>query len=157
KIGPEARPALPALLGALKDDDGPVFQGAVDALGRIGREGVPALIDVLKGRQEIAFVAAKVLGNIGPEARAAGPALIDALEEEKLTSWAAEALGKIGPDARDAVAALGAAYKDDGNIASHEAARALGRIGAPAVPTLIDALNQNHRNQRWAAEALAEV
>jgi HEAT repeat protein len=52
------------------------------------------------------------LSKIGPEAKAAVPALIEALEDNKNRSLAANALGSIGSKAKAAVPTLIEALKD---------------------------------------------
>jgi len=89
------------------------------------------------------FYAAEALGKIGEPAKEAVPALIKALGDEKaekVRSNVAEALGKIG-DAQ-AVPALIEALSDEVWGVRYSAARALGEIGEPAVPALIEALSK---------------
>jgi len=59
--------------------------------------------------------AAKALAEIGPEARAAVPALIGLLKERRELNPAfyCMALGRLGPDAKEAVPVLEEALKDD--------------------------------------------
>ena len=52
------------------------------------------------------------MGKIGPEARAAVPVLMEALESRASRSFAAKALGGIGPAAKPAVPALTAIARD---------------------------------------------
>ena len=86
---------------------------------------------------------ATALGQIGPAAAEAVPALIKVLgdAERVVRGRAAEALGKIGPAAAEAVPAL---IKVLGDAECRpDAAEALGKIGpaaAEAVPALIKAL-----------------
>ena len=68
--------------------------------------------------------AAFELGILGPKARKAIPALINALEDEyeKVSRWTANTLGKIGPEAREAVPALIKATKHSNYLVRGEAA-----------------------------------
>ncbi|HLJ94744.1 MAG TPA: HEAT repeat domain-containing protein [Gemmataceae bacterium] len=80
------------------------------------------------------------LGRLGPEARSAVPALMEALKRDRLVrQHAALALGQIGPAASDAVPALCAALSDPEWAVRRQAALALGQIGPqarPAIPAL---------------------
>jgi HEAT repeat protein len=71
--------------------------------------------------------ASTALGKIGPEARAAVPALTRALQDrdEDVRREAASALGRLGPDARAAVADLVALLKDQRKPVRQQAASAL--------------------------------
>jgi HEAT repeat protein len=73
---------------------------------------------------------AAALGELGPEAKIAVPALIGALKNEdaRVRQAAAEALGKIGPDAHKAVPSLHQALKDTDSAVSAAAAAALKKI-----------------------------
>jgi 3-methyladenine DNA glycosylase AlkC len=75
-------------------------------------------------------IAARSLARFGPEAKAAVPALIEALkDEDKATRVsAASSLGQIGPAAKDAVPALIEAVKDKNVFVSSSAASALRQI-----------------------------
>src|SRR5205823_4902352 len=59
--------------------------------------------------------AALALGKMGPKAKAAVPALIDALKDKKdrVRRFSAKALGDVGPEAKAAVPALIEALRDD--------------------------------------------
>ncbi len=100
QMGPAARPAVPALLEALRDEDGQVSRAAAEALGKIrpGPDAIPGLMACLKNpRPFTRMQAAESLGCIGPPAQEAVPALKEALEDKdvlmRLTT--AEALYKI--------------------------------------------------------------
>jgi hypothetical protein len=73
-LGPRARPAVPALIKLLKNDD-----------------------------PDVRYWAAGCLGLIGPSAQAAVPALLAGLNTNRYLWAASFALGKIGPDARQAI------------------------------------------------------
>ena len=106
--------------------------------------------------------AAEALGNLGGQARAAVPALIELLgDQQEVVRWrTAEALGKIGPDAARAVPALVRTLSGTG-LAPTEAAKALGRIGPPAresVPSLAAGLGSSDVYfRREIAKALARM
>jgi HEAT repeat protein len=86
-LGPAGRPVVPDLIrAALWDEDPAVRLEAAMALWKIDRKGplvVPALIEALDDANEfICWIAAECLGQIGPEAREAVPALRQALQRD---------------------------------------------------------------------------
>jgi HEAT repeat protein len=50
EIGPEAKAAVPALLGALKDENGELRGAALGAIGPGAKEAVPDLTKALQGK-----------------------------------------------------------------------------------------------------------
>ena len=62
---------------------------------------------------EVRFNAATVLSAIGPDAKPAVPALIEALKVNGIRKTAAVALGVIGPEAKPAVPALIKGFQDE--------------------------------------------
>jgi len=163
EIGPAAKPAVPALIEALGDEDSrvPVFAAA---LVKIGADAVPALVVALKeNKRQVRPWAASILARIGPDARAAIPALVEALRDgRKEVRWgAAHALGGIDPAARAATPALREALKDQDRDVRAAAASALGKVGPDAeaaVPALIQALKDDDQGVRKAAaKALAKI
>ncbi len=137
------------------------------------KEAVPALIEALqephglgKGH-EVNRYAVMALGEIGPDAREAIPALIAALEHPfaTISGAAADALGSIGPEAQEAIPRL---IQELRRPASRQcvvyetfpwaAGSALGKMGAVAVPRLIDVLGDGSPLVRQlAVEALGEI
>jgi len=145
-LGPRAKDAVPALAVAVTRDFNKVFYtgdpqvSAATALRRIGpqaRSAIPSLIGALKYRHVVrsgpigggeenrdcsaAAAAAQVLGFFRAEAKAAIPALIEAVQarEKDDANWfvrqsAALALAHIGPDAKVAVPALRNVIKENG-------------------------------------------
>jgi len=74
-IGPEAVDAIPALAATAMDSDPSVRNATIEALGRMGSPAaVPVLVQALKD-PETASLAVRALGNMGPTARGAIPAL----------------------------------------------------------------------------------
>jgi HEAT repeat protein len=139
RIGRDANPAVPALVEVLRNDKEEFVRvTAAYALGRIGLEArtVPDLLEACKGVAGLNARAA--LRQIGPgaEGKAAVPALIKALGDEKwsVRAIAAECLGRLGPDAGAAVPALLKLLKDEHSEVRGDAAEAVGRIGGGAEP-----------------------
>jgi hypothetical protein len=111
RLGPEARPAVPALIRALKDENNQTNLGTFHAtiqdltavaLGRASAgtaDGVPALAAALEEDHTAETRAAIVrgLGQVGPRARLAVPALVRAVEDEPwLREVVEDALASIG-------------------------------------------------------------
>ena len=128
------------------------------------KKGVTYWIGRLRSRRaNIRIEAASALGDIGPAAASAVPALSNALEDEEwiVRSAAAMSLGGIGPPAKSAVSALTNALEDEDEDVREEAASALGKIGpaaAAAVPALTNALRDEDEEVREeAASALGKI
>jgi len=112
RLGSASREALPALIQAVKDKSNQtnlnkfhvtIQQMAMLALGRASAdtaEGVPTLKAVLEAdkRDEMQVVAARALGDVGPEARAAVPLLQGLLKSKNalVRECGENALEKIG-------------------------------------------------------------
>lgn len=160
-LGPVARTsdrAVPALAGALQDKMPAVALSAALALTQIdptrARDAVPRLTDALDNA-----AAAEALADMGPEARAAVPALIAALKhrEKAVRDSARHALGRIGPPA---VPALIDALKSPSEGAGVLAAEALAAVlprPKEAVPALRDALQRDRSHASVYARTLGEI
>ncbi len=145
KIGDTA--AIPTLVAALHDVKSFVRSGAAEALGNIGDPAaIPALLAALHDADSyVRRSAADALGNIGDPA--AIPALLDALHDADsyVRYLTTEALGKIGDTA--AIPELIERLTDTAYLNHYlesvcdAAAHALGKIGTPAIPALLDALH----------------
>jgi HEAT repeat protein len=107
EIGPDAKDAVPALVGLLSDTDPEVRREAIMALGAIGEGARPAIGDLAKALDDqdnaVASSAAFTLGKLGPVAKPA----IGALEKVRtqpnslspvISNWA---LAKIEPENQD--------------------------------------------------------
>ncbi len=158
QLGENASDALPALSQALHDEYEPVRLNAAYALGAIGEEAVPVLIENLVSENgQVRRKAAYGLGAVGAPAV---PALIEVLEHENddVRVEATYALAQIGNDANPAVAALIARSKDNKVEVRRYIPEAFGSIGvnaAPAVPTLIEMLENDEDVQVRFESALA--
>src|SRR5262249_42074278 len=99
-----AKSAVPDLVKAMKDADPTVSWASIDALGQIGPDAAPAV-----------------------------PALIEALKGASTRGAAVDALGQLGSKARGAVPAPEKLLKGDDVGIRWAAASALVRIGGPGV------------------------
>jgi HEAT repeat protein len=131
RIGPDAAPAIDALLKATRDEKAPVRRGAVAALGSIGKEGprvMPALLSALADpTPEVRQAAAESLAGFGNEGLAAmRTGLADVRPEARAA--AAYALGKLGPKALPAADDLRKGLKDGDGLVRVACARALWQV-----------------------------
>ncbi len=140
--------------GDLQDLSPNVRLKAVAVLSRFGSRGVPILVKVLKNDRDytVRVVAAASLGEIGPAAKNAVPALVQALSEKdrEMRKHAATALYMIGPAA---VPGLVEALRDNNQEVGVWAATALGWIGPAAVPALERAIKDRDPRVRVLAVA----
>ncbi len=132
RCGAAAKGAVPALQKALADARKEVRYAAFGALGRLGPEAVSTLTEAL-GNGDDAWArkyAARALGNLGPKATAAVPALAKALSDKdaEVRREAAWSLGLIGPAAKKALPELQKALKDSDHVVPVAAEAALKRI-----------------------------
>jgi len=163
-IGTEDKRVLPVLIKALKDRY--ISNEAAHALGNIGKDAVPALLPLLKGKDtELRKWAAVSLSDIGPDAKETIPALIECLQDEdqSLAGWAASALGRMAPESKAAIPAL-IKLLDKDNLGSTRSRGvsttidALTRFGQQAVPALTEALKDpSERIRAGAAGCLALI
>ncbi len=161
-IGPDALSAVPDLKKAMGDGLYPVRSEAANAMEKI----VGKLVDKDKKYRELMISvymvrlesrdwmerrdAADKLGEMGPVAARAVPALIKALLDDSIYSEhyyevrrsAARALGKMGFKARAANPALIKALDSHDYDVRIEAARALGKIGPKSDKAVIRALKK---------------
>jgi HEAT repeat protein len=114
-------------------------QAAADAmllLNCASEDAISDLIDAFKSADDESqrAAAARAIGNIGPKAAAAVPALMGALGEKgfRIRVAALLALAKMGPKAAPAVALLAEILKDPAPRFRELAAHALGEIGPAA-------------------------
>ena len=112
KLGPDAKDAVPALSGLVKDGEPQIRQTAADALGRIGsaaEKATPVLIGLLTDQTWIVRnAAATALLQIGPVAKADVTKIAALLHDPRwdVRRQAAELLGSIGTPGQEATASL---------------------------------------------------
>jgi len=168
EFGPEAAPAVPALIGvgaSLNDVIGFGSSGLAHAtLLRIGPAGLPYFIPLLRGKNpNTRAQAASFIAHLGPEAGAAAPALARALNDSSpvVRNAAVIALARIGLPARAALPELQAALRLDDDYFRLEVIRALwtvGRESETTVPILMKILeDRNNPNRAGAAMVLGEM
>ena len=130
-MGPNAKPAVPALISLLQERSGNTQGYAARALGAIGpaaAEAIPALAGLLEDKNQFARVsAAEALGHLGP---AAVPALIQALQNNDwlVRAKAAQGLGALGSAAAPAATTLREKLEDGDAEVRRCAAIALSRV-----------------------------
>ncbi len=158
KIGAEPQKAVPALIAALKED-GSVNNYATWSLGSFGKAAVPALIGVLKAKnEEIRSRAIFALVLIGKDAEAAAPDLLFALKNKnpQIRARAAVALAQINLTyaklvMSDLIAALTYSGYPEARKTRARAADILGNLGLnakEAVPALSNILTEDCRYTR---------
>lgn len=178
RIGPDAKEALPALVAALKDETTAEQEGeetfravALVAIASIGpgKELVETCVPFLSADNEMERrTATYVLGKIGPDAKAALPAVKKNLtaDDERLRMISLWAVLQITPDdaqvVKAAIPALTKALVDERPLVRVEAALALGKIGpqAAAVKGALELLAKTDEDEavrRAATEALKQI
>ena len=151
------------LIKELGDEERIVNLNAIEALAEIGKPAIPALIEALKdGDSNVRSNAAKTLGKIGPAAKDAVPALIYALgdDKESVSDNVYDALRKIGTSViPELIKALGST---DDLIRLHASIGIGRRLYNPnvkdAVPVLLKVLGDENKFVRWATvDALGNI
>lgn len=137
-VGPAAKSAAPVLIACLSDQDTQVKLSAERSLVKIGKGAVPTLVESLKN-ESLHSAVASIIGEIGPDAKAAVPALAGMLrsKDPEIRREAILALASIGPEASQTVPELIKLASDKTSPNRPAAAFALGKMGAKeAVPVL---------------------
>jgi len=150
-----ATPGLIAALRHKKASQYPSPQ--VKALRLIGKPAVPALIDAAGSEDvNTASQAIQVLGMLGRDALPAAAALVKLLGDDRkgIRDGAGHALSLIAP--RDAAVAS-AIVSAHARRPTYALRSAIGRIGKSAVPSLVEALDGSESAKGAAAQAIAEI
>lgn len=138
---------------------------AFDVLGAQAAPAVPELIKMLERDQRfpVRESACRVLGDLGPVAKAAAPVLIDLLNDQEpvIRRRAARALGQLGAVTTNVIPALISALTNSDWYTDEYALLALGNIGpgaTNAIPVLVEELRHRHPDVRaFAANALGNM
>lgn len=146
-LGIKARSGVPAILRLLSDPSAKVRSRAITTLGQISSDAVrcvPALIKALgDASRDVRASAVLALGRFRGRAAAAHPTLLRLLHQDpawQVREVAPGALGAIGVKLELTIPALIQALSDDSSRPRSQAAWALARLRAKAVPALIPAL-----------------
>jgi HEAT repeat protein len=146
-------------LGAIAAGEDTQTEQAALALARKGDAALPALHELLRDADpERRWWAARALAAVGTESARAQ--LITALGDPDayVRTCAAHGLGEPGAGLEKAIPSLVTCLADASPLASRVAADSLARIGSPAVPALIAALEAEEASVRaGAARALCII
>ena len=153
-----------ALIGLLSDENAAVTMKAANGLSQIGEAAVPALVRTLKD-EKFRVLAIEILGEIGPEARAAVPSLLELMTRGDVNAAvrheAMIALGLMGPAAASAAPQLLGILATPAEADLHPgAAWVLARMGEKkALPVLktLAGRTQDEQTQRAIAWALVTL
>lgn len=161
-LGQIGSAAVPSLIAAFTDHNEWVRDVVVDALATVGDPAVPLLVKHLASKDDyVCDAAAETLGKMGPSARDAVPALIEASRRRTPAEAAIAALGQIGPVTGGVVDVLVERLDDEDRHRRLAAAAAIGQIGeaaAVATSSLIRQLTEEDPALRAAAaSALGKI
>jgi HEAT repeat protein len=144
--------------GALLDQAPAVHVATRSALKEGGVGAVPVLIELLATEQgpsyaEVRWTVAELLRDLGPEAAAATPALLAALQDPDphVRHVVTAALGEIAPADKEVIAALVSRLRTGDRLS---AVKALGHFAADAreaVPTLVELVKDPDTETRLTA------
>jgi HEAT repeat protein len=146
---------IPALLGALSDENSEVRRYATRAMIKLNKIAVMPLIEYLAdARGEGAAAAIRALGDI-VDKRALEVLLVQAQGEQRAEAFLA--IGKLR-DAR-AESTLIAGLEDPDSLVRMNAAMALGPLGGPAAATALQKTLEDdvHVVREWSARSLEKI
>jgi HEAT repeat protein len=157
----DRKAVIPLVLKLLDDNDPSVVMPALYTLAESGAEVVGPLTEALE-HPEARYWACLVLAEIGPEAKAAVPALVKALADERpeVRLQVAIALGEVGEAAKSAAPALSKLLNDAFPAVRAAAVFALGTIGDRTAAAAIAAADKSddpffHTLSMWAQAKLS--
>ncbi|HID08178.1 MAG TPA: HEAT repeat domain-containing protein [Armatimonadetes bacterium] len=155
EIGPPAKQAVPTLIEALSNEDWMLRATIIRCLGRIGDSSVVSvLIKALKDKNvNVRSSALYALGDIGPAAKQAIPAVREAVHDtDDLVMLAAHcALAKIGDNPQEHIRAIIQFAFSPALGSGAFAGTTLGKIGLPALPYVIEELQHPDLGRRLMA------
>jgi len=157
EVGPQAAAAIPALTKVLQnDEDTTARSNAAEALGKIGApEGIPVLIAALESEDDsVRFSVIDALEKLGHKAKAAVPALVRTVTNDKANGWvAASALGAIDAEGVSTPVLVEALGSRDAQLRRFAAfgLRGIGRKAGAAENALHNALRDSDQGARIAA------
>lgn len=159
KFGPQAEPATDKLIDLLNDDNRQVRGYSANALSKIGKPAVPKLVAAATHENEYVrlysvFALGEIQESTADVQKALGEALLDS--RSTIRNASRQALIKLG--VASVPTFIGLLKTDDENV-QKLAGESLAKIGAEAVPQLIEGLgNKDSVPVRyWSAYALGEI
>lgn len=164
-LGADGSPAIPELEALATDPRGGKRAGrAVEALGGIGLEALPALARVTTNMQATTRLAALArISCLGSNAAPAAPLLLACLEDAdwRIAGNAAEIVGKLGFEPEKSVPAIADLLHRPEPVLRRVALLSLAEFGQEArsaVPCLLDALNDSDFGiRRGATNVLRKI
>jgi len=132
RLKPDGEVMLPIMIQVLEQADPQGASLAIETIAESGDKAIAALTKALKN-ERARYWACLALGEAGPKAKSAVPALVEALSDDRpdVQAQTLIALGKIGRDASAAVTDIVPFAKAKQSAVQYAAAFALGAIASP--------------------------
>jgi HEAT repeat protein len=146
----------------LRSREPAVRTNAIKELTDGGPAAIPVLVELIENDRpsanssEVRWTAAATLSQMGPRARPALPALVDALQDSDplVRLMAIKALGRIGREAAPALPALVPLLKCDEKLDVLKALQQIHRVPQTALPLLQHNLKDEQAEIRWRSAAV---